>query len=119
MKNKFLLTIALATLSLGGCTAATGSAQTGSTNRFDILEYTYSYKRAEGQSLGSVVRNGKYDDVFTYLAHCKGDVFVEVPDDYYLTTIELEKTDKKYFYVVYTKELATTTVSNKGWEMKK
>ena len=119
MKNKFLLTLALATLSLGGCTAATGSAQTGSTNRFNIVGFTYSYERAQGQSLEDVVMNGKYDSVFTYLAHCQGDIFVAIPDDYYLMTIELEKTDKKYFYLANYNGISTLLVSNKGWEMKK
>lgn len=90
---KKLSLLLLAPLLLGGCKHTT----------FGVVDYTYAYQTSEVQEYTHDI----------YLAHCKGDIYVEIPENYYSTTIDLKKTNKMIYYYVYGVD---HKVSNKGWE---
>ena len=90
------LSLLLVPLLLSGC----------DTTSFGVIDYTYAYQTSEVQEYTHDV----------YLAHCKGDIYVEVPEDYYLSMVDLKKTNKMIYYYVYGVD---HKVSNKGWEYQK
>lgn len=67
---------------------------------FTIKEYVYG-------SLYNSMDTKKY-----YLAHCEGDIYVNVPETYYSTKIKLDKTEEITWYRV---DSSYYKVSNKGW----
>lgn len=70
---------------------------------FSIRSFTYAYQTSEVQDYTHDV----------YIAHCNGDIYVEVPETYYQLAIDLTYTKKIVTYYVYGVE---HKVSNKGWE---
>lgn len=87
------------------CLASCGKITASDPNTFHIEEFVFAYETSEPRTT--------YGDI--YLAHCEGGIYVEIPDDYYLTSIKLERTGKKIYYIVYD---LRGKVSNKGWEYK-
>ena len=73
----------------------TVNANTG----FTIKEFVYG-------SLYNSMDTKKY-----YLAHCEGDIYVNVPETYYSTKIKLDKTEEITWYRV---DSSYYKVSNKG-----
>ena len=67
---------------------------------FTIKEFVYG-------SLYNSMDTKKY-----YLAHCEGDIYVNVPETYYSTKIKLDKTEEITWYRV---DSSYYKVSNKGW----
>lgn len=69
-----------------------------------IQDKVYAYQTSEVQEYTHDV----------YLAVCKDDVYVEIPEDYEKEYVPLKKTNKIIYYRVYGIE---DKVSNKGYEM--
>lgn len=76
------------------------------TTYFTILDYAHAYQTSE-------VQNFTHD---IYLAHCAGDIYVEIPDTYDLSYVEVYKTDDVVYYRIYESQFK---VSDKGWKLRK
>lgn len=76
------------------------------TQTFTILDYAHAYQTSE-------VQNSNRD---IYLARCVGDIYVEIPDTYDLSYVEVYKTDEIIYYRIYESQFK---VSDKGWKLSK
>lgn len=91
-----IITLIASVLFLASCVNNEGT-------EFKVDGFAYAYQTSEVQEFTHDV----------YLAHCMGDIYVEVPETYYLPSIRLKETQKIIYYRIYGVD---HKVSNKGWE---